>query len=186
MTWRGLLAAGIAFALLGMPTLAGAYDVGEMLAYKFERSRAALREGDWDVYLTGYAWHATWAYDSRERDELNDLAIGGGIGRSVSDADGDRHLLYAMVFRDSHRKPQYTSGYGWLTYWPAGEKLRLGLGYTVGLFARSDVKDYTPLPFAAGLASALYGDFELMVALVPGVEPDSGNVALVFGRWTWD
>jgi palmitoyl transferase len=173
-------------ALLGVSPLASAYDVGEMLAYKAERVRAALREGGWDAYLTGYAWHAPWAYDSKKRDELNEAAIGSGIGRSVTDTDGDRHLLYGLLFRDSHEKPQYTAGYAWLTYWPAGEKLRLGLGYSVGLFARSDVRDYTPLPFAAGLVSAHYGEFELMVALVPGVEPDSGNVALVFGRWKWD
>ncbi len=52
--------------------IASADSFGDIFAYKVERSRSALYDGRWDVYLTGYAWHAPYAYSKEKRDELND------------------------------------------------------------------------------------------------------------------
>jgi lipid IVA palmitoyltransferase len=163
--------------------IASADGFSDDLAYKIERSKSALDDGRWDLYLTGYAWHAPYAYSKEKRDELNDASLGGGLGRSVVDPDGDKHSLYGMIFRDSHYKPQYTAGYAWMTYWPAAEKLDFGLGYTVFLFARSDIANYFPLPLAAPLASVRYGNVELMATAIPGIAHDSGNIGFVFVRW---
>lgn len=165
---------------------AAAGSFGDGVSYKWDRSKEAWREGAWDLYLSGYIWHAPYAYSKEKRDEYNDFAAGGGLGRSIIDEDGDKHSLYAMVFRDSHYKPQYTAGYAWMRYSGAGDSLNFGLGYTVYLFARSDVNDYVPAPLAGLLASARYGRFELMVVAVPFGKADSGNIALVFGRWNLD
>lgn len=62
---------------------------------------------------------------------------------------------------------------------------RSPFGYTLYVFARSDVNRYLPAPMAGLLGSLRYGGFELMVAAVPFGKDDSGNIALVFGRWTW-
>jgi palmitoyl transferase len=163
--------------------IANADSFGEGLAYNYERSVAALHDGRWDAYATGYAWHAPWAYGKEKRDQLNDAALGGGIGRSVVDANGDTHSLYGMIFRDSHYKPQYTAGYAWMTYWPAAKNVDVGLGYTVFLFARSDIAHYSPLPLAGLLASIRHGNVELMGTVIPGIARDSGNIAFVFVRW---
>lgn len=165
---------------------AAAASLGDSVSYKWERSKEAWRQGSWDLYLTGYAWHAPYAYSKQKREEYNDFAVGGGLGRSVFDEDGDRHSLYGMVFRDSHYKPQYTAGYAWMRYWGGREAVSLGLGYTVYLFARSDINHYIPAPMAGLLASARYDDFELMVAAVPFGKADSGNIALVFLRWSFN
>ena len=185
-----MLAAMRTIALLAGLLLAGtaaAAGLGETIAYKWDRSREALREGSWDGYLTGYAWHAPYAYNKKKRDEYNDFAAGGGLGRSVLDEDGDKHSLYALVFRDSHYKPQYTAGYAWMRYGGVGTAsgLSFGYGYTVYMFARSDVNHYLPAPMAGLLASARYGRFELMAVAVPIGKADSGNIALLFGRWNW-
>src|SRR5258706_2565427 len=169
-------------ALASRSAVARADSFGDIFAYKVERSRSALDDGRWDVYLTGYAWHAPYAYSKEKRDELNDAALGGGLGRSVVDANGNTHSLYGMIFRDSHYKAQYTAGYAWMTYWPAAEKLDFGLGYSVFLFARSDIANYFPLPLAAPLASVRYGDFELMATAVPRTAHDSRNIAFLFVR----
>ncbi len=172
------------FAVLASRSpIASADSFGDIFAYKVERSRSALYDGRWDVYLTGYAWHAPYAYSREKRDELNDAALGGGLGRSVVDANGNTHSLYGMIFRDSHYKAQYTAGYAWMTYWPAAEKLDFGLGYTVFLFARSDIGKYFPTPLASPIASVRYGSFELMATAVPGIAHDSGNIAFLFARW---
>jgi lipid IVA palmitoyltransferase len=181
-----MLAAMRYVALLPAVFLAGtaaAAGLGEIASYKWDRSKEAWREGSWDAYLTGYAWHAPYAYNKQKREEYNDFAAGGGVGRSIMDEDGDKHSLYALAFRDSHYKPQYTIGYAWMRYWGGG--LSFGLGYTMYVFARSDVNHYLPAPMAGLLGSMRYGSFELMVAAVPFGKDDSGNIALVFGRWTW-
>jgi len=185
MAGRMLIRLFVAAALAAGSPLAVADSLGEALGYKYERSAAALRDGRWDAYATGYAWHAPWAYDKDKRDQLNSAALGGGLGRSVVDANGATHSLYAMAFRDSHYKPQYTAGYAWMTYWP-GKYVDIGLGYTVFLFARSDIAHYAPLPLAGPLASIRRGDLELMATAVPGIAHDSGNIAFVFLRWSPD
>jgi len=120
-----------------------------------------------------------YAYSKEKRDELNDAALGGGLGRSVVDANGDTHSLYGLIFRDSHYKPQYTAGYSWMTYWPAAEKLDFGLGYSVFLFARSDIGKYFPTPLASPIASVRYGDFELMATAVPELPRQREHCVLI-------
>jgi lipid IVA palmitoyltransferase len=177
----------IAFLLgLLLAGAASAGSLGDTVSYKWERSKEAWRTGSWDAYLTGYAWHAPYAYSKEKRDQYNDFAAGGGLGRSVLDEDGDKHSLYATIFRDSHYKPQYTAGYAWMRYTKATEGVSFGYGYTVYMFARSDVNHYLPAPMAGLLASARYDRFELMTVLVPIGKADSGNIALVFLRWELD
>lgn len=173
----------LAAAVLSFPPAAKADGFREAVAYKYERSLAALRDGRWDAYATGYTWHAPWAYDAEKRGQLNSAGLGGGLGRSVVDANGDTHSLYGLAFRDSHYKTQYTAGYAWTTYWPASKYVDVGLGYTVFLFSRSDVGHYAPLPLAGLLASVRHGDFELMGTVIPGIGHDSGNIAFLFVRW---
>jgi len=96
--------------------IASADSFGDTFAYKLERSRSALYDGRWDVYLTGYAWHAPYAYSKEKRDELNDAALGGGLGAPLSMRTATPTHSNGMIFRDSHYKPQYTAGYAWMTY----------------------------------------------------------------------
>jgi palmitoyl transferase len=86
-----------------------------------------------------------------------------------------------MAFRDSHYKPEYQVGYNWQHYW-GGEDLKVGLGYTVFLFARADMLNYTPLPAILPLASLRYSRFEVMGTFVPGFGNANGNIAFFFGR----
>src|SRR5262249_45958107 len=116
--------------------------------------------------------------------ELNDIAWGGGYGRSVVDADGDTHSVYVLASQDSHYKPQYFAGYLWTTYWPLAGNLQGGLGYTVFLFARSDIGNYVPLPGIVPPASLRWGRAELLGVYVPGVA-HAGNVGYVFARFSF-
>ena len=59
---------------------------------------------------------------------------------------------------------------------------RFGLGYTVFVFARADVLDYTPLPGILPLASLRYSKLEVMGTFVPGLGSGNGNIAFFFGR----
>ena len=60
-------------------------------------------EGGNDLYFSGYAWHNRAMYSREKIDSFNELAWGGGYGRSIYDEDGDWQGLYAMemCIRDS-------------------------------------------------------------------------------------
>ena len=152
------------------------------VANNWEQAKRAAASGDWTLYASGYAWHAPWRYSSRHRN--NDAAWGGGFGRHVYDDAGDYHGLYGLAFLDSSRKPMYMAGYNWQTYWGASD-FKVGLGYTLFLFGRSDYEGYVPLPGVLPVASVRYSRFELLGAYVPSLPSiglDRGDVALFIAR----
>lgn len=156
-----------------------------MIAYKVERSRDALFNGRNDLYASGVIWHAPWAYSKeRRRNELNEAAWGGGFGRSVVDADGDTHSLFAIASRDSHFKPQFLAGYHWTTYWPLAGELRGGLGYTVFAFSRDDIGNWFPIPAVVPTATLRYREVELVATFIPGIT-QGGNVAYAVLRYSF-
>jgi palmitoyl transferase len=156
-------------------------DFKDHLSNNWDQSKRAFSDGDWSLYVTGFTWHMPYAYDDARRRSENAEAWGGGVGRYVYDGNGNYHGLYAIAFRDSHYRPEYQAGYNWQHYW-GGEDLKVGFGYTVFVFARADVLDYTPLPGILPLASVRYSRFEVMGTFVPGVG-SKGNIAFFFGRF---
>jgi palmitoyl transferase len=147
-----------------------------------QQVKRAVGAGDWTLYGAGYAWHAPWRYSAKQRADQNDAALGGGFGRHVSDEAGNYHGLYALAFLDSNDLPMYMAGYNWQTYW-GGRDLKLGLGYTVFLFGRSDFEDYLPLPAVLPVVSVRYSRFEILGTYVPSLgRLVRADVALFVGR----
>ncbi len=159
-------------------------DLKDHLDNNWAQSKRAWTEGRHDLYLSGYTWHLPYAYDSAQRADYNNNAWGGGFGKSVLDDRGNTHGLFAMVFSDSHGKPQYQAGYSWTHYWNIGSsKFDAGLGYTAFLFARSDMSNYFPYPAILPLASVRWDkSLEVMTTFVPGFGDGRGNVLFFFGR----
>ncbi|MGV2907379.1 lipid IV(A) palmitoyltransferase PagP [Achromobacter sp. AGC25] len=139
-------------------------------------------EGGHDLYVTGYSWHNRATYSREKIDSFNELAWGGGYGRSIYDEDGDWQGLYAMAFLDSHSKVEPIAGYGFLKIGQVSENFRLGAGYTVFLTARHDIMSYVPFPGILPLVGAGYKDAMLYATYIPG-SSGAGNVLFVFGRW---
>jgi lipid IVA palmitoyltransferase len=160
-------------------------DLEDEHAYHYRRAKDAFHDGRYDGYASGYTWHAPWAYSSERRHhELNDIAWGGGFGRSVVDADGDTHSVYAIASQDSHFKPQYLAGYLWTTYWTLAGRLQGGLGYSVFLFSRGDIGGWIPLPGVVPAASLRWRQAEIVGVFVPGVA-HAGNVGYVVARFNF-
>ena len=181
---RKTLALAAALLAIAQPARADWWqDLKERHAYHYQRAKDAFHEGRDEVYASGYTWHAPWAYGyDRRHHELNDIAWGGGFGRSVVDADGDTHSVYAIASQDSHFKPQYFAGYLWTTYWPLAGALQGGLGYSAFLFSRGDIGGWFPTPGIVPAASLRYGAVELVGVFVPGVA-HAGNVGYVVTRF---
>ena len=144
----------------------------------------------WDVgtneyYATFHTWHLPWAYSEEKNKEYQNSPPGFGFGRGYFDDKGNWHGVYALGFQDSHFKPEWNVGYGWKTYWnPVGD-MKVGLGYTAGLTARTDFGHYAPVPMLLPIASIDYGKVSVEGAYVPGSK-GFGNVILFWAKWHSD
>lgn len=128
-------------------------------------------DGEDDLFVPGYIWHAPWHYSGDRVARYNTLAWGLGYGRTLVAADGHPRTLFAIVSADSFARPQYMAGYAWRARWrPGGGVVRLGGGYTALVIGRFDKLHYAPLPVALPLASVGTDRFEIFGAYVPGFE----------------
>ncbi len=135
------------------------------------------QERGWDIYLTGYAWHAGATFSGKK---LNSKTYGGGVGKHWTDANGREDLLYVMAFTDSYKHLQPIVGYArqWFTN-PIGP-ISLGGGFTVGLSGREDILHYLPLPVLLPIGSVRFKKFSLMSTVVPRKK---GALGLVWMRY---
>ncbi|NLD70080.1 MAG: hypothetical protein GX644_14850 [Limnobacter sp.] len=146
------------------------------------------REGAWDVYVSGRAWHGNHSYSEREREQFNEHAWGLGIGKTLRDSRGNEQSLFAFGLKDSNSRPQWMAGYLRQWTWPAaGSGVEFGLGYSAMLMSRKDVFDRVPFPMAVPIASLGTRRVKLMMTWVPPfARKGIGDVVLVFGRISFD
>lgn len=146
-----------------------------------ERFKKIFHEGQRDLFLTGYAWHNRYTYtpEAIRKNHYNELAYGGGAGRSIYDEDGDWHGLSAVAFLDSHKHVQPTVGYSFLKMLHWQKDYGLGLGYSLLVTQRPDIFHGYPFPGAAPLLSFEYKRAALFASYVPG-KKNIGNVLFLF------
>ena len=179
---RGVfIAAAITSAV--QPARSTPLNLAGMFKDKVAVIKEAVWSGDWETYVTGYAWHLPYGYQDSTRERLNETTWGGGFGRTLRDEDGDRHSVYLMAFSDSHRKPQLNLGYAWQRYWKPTRNVAIGGGYLAFLFSREDVANHMPIPALLPCASIRYGGLEVIGLFVPRVSRDiKGDVLFVYLR----
>lgn len=134
----------------------------------------------YDVLLPVLMWHNRAMYDDVTS---NEVPWGIGIGKSMFDAEGDSHMLFAMGFSDSNKDFQPFIGYGLLYNWrPVDETdFRLGGGFILGITARKhwdpmpDGFSYVPFPAALPAVGVGYKSFDAVFTYIPWVR-NNGNV----------
>jgi palmitoyl transferase len=183
-----VLAAASVQALPQDTDTSGCARIWRELPYFCNGASKAWDEGRWDLYLSGITYHGHSTYTAEKIQELNDRSTGMGVGRRYEEPGGNRnHLLYALVFEDSHYKPEWMAGYAWLTYWrpsPASD-LRAGLGFTAFITTRADYDQYrAPVPGIVPAAEIALDRVSIMAAYVPrlSVHKGNGDVLFIFGR----
>jgi palmitoyl transferase len=184
--WRRVVAGAALTASLATPVRSGPVDeLGGMFKDKLGYVSTAIRAGQTDIYLTGYCWHLPYAYSDATRARLNETTWGGGIGRSMTDEDGDRHSVFFVGFEDSHRSPQFILSYGWQRYFTPERPRSFGWGYMAFLFAREDVQGYSPVPGLLPCLSYRSRRWEVIGVYVPRISEDiKGDVLFLFLRWS--
>lgn len=131
---------------------AGAVSDGEEEGYftdTWKGFKKIISQGQSGLLMPAYTIHPGWAYKAIKRHHENGYTWGGGISKNLIDNRGNRRIVYAMAFSDSHNNIEPFVGYGWLSRWKMGTSpLHFEAGYTIGLTARGD---YKWIPFPAPL-----------------------------------
>jgi len=174
----------VVFLCLSAPAAAAeCADLWDWLNQGCRRLVDTYENGGKELILSGYAWHTPWTWTAEKRAEENSNAWGAGLARTVERDNGDTDTVYALVFSDSHRKPEYNLGYGWSTYWGARDGVQGGLGYTALLVARNDIFNGWPFPAVLPLISMRYRKFTMLGTYIPtlgGV--NNGSVLYIVGK----
>ena len=138
-------------------------------------------DGNVEIYIPLRVWHNRATYDRDYVNSLNEQPWGFGIGKGYRHENGDWSGFYAMAFKDSNRKIEPIIGWG-RTYnmLCANGNWNVGIGYSLGITARSDIFNYTPVPFVAPIISVGYKNISLQGTYIPGTH-NRGNVAFF---WT--
>ncbi len=161
----------------------------QWLANSCDGAVKAYKGGSYDLYLTGYAYHGRGTYNDESLADQNEQAWGAGIGRTHIDDRNNSHGIYFMGFQDSHYKPEWMLGYGWLARWALAENFNVGIGVTAGLTTRTDYCDYLcPIPYIFPLGSLEYRKVALMATYVPKLPGEEGNgdILFLFGKISFD
>ncbi|HZQ62798.1 MAG TPA: lipid IV(A) palmitoyltransferase PagP [Casimicrobiaceae bacterium] len=155
------------------------------LEYQCTGLKESWRDGESDLYLTGWTHHNRHTYTPEKIAEFNERAWGGGLGLSKYNDRGDAFGWYVLAFRDSHFKTTKMIGWSWRTFFPAHGDYAVGLGYTAFLGSRPDIYRGIPFPGILPLASIKLKRVELLGTYIPKVNPQTtgnGNVGFIFMR----
>lgn len=142
-------------------------------------------KGDYEVYVPFWTYHLPFAYSAEKRTQYTEHPWGGGVGKGWYNNSGNWEGIYMMAYQDSHGKPMYTAGYGWVPTWrPLDDQFKVGVGLTAFIFMRSDIGNYAPIPAALPVASVGYGPLDVQVAYVPGGQ-GNGNVLFWWAKFAF-
>jgi palmitoyl transferase len=146
-----------------------------------ERSDTA----NWDLYLSGYAYHDRDTYSAKRRGTLNEKAWGGGFGYTQRNNSGNDESYYLMGIRDSNLNPQWMAGYAYQWIFPLkSRQSEIGLGLTGLVLKREDWFDGKPFPAVLPVASIGSQRVKLLATYVPHLSrhKGKGNILLFVGR----
>lgn len=146
-----------------------------------QRLHQIWKEGENELYLSGYAWHNRYTYSRSKINSYNELAWGGGLGKGLFDEKGNWHGLSAIAFLDSHSKLEPTAGYTYLKVAHFSQDLKAGLGYTLLVTARSDINHFIPFPGLLPWVSIFYKKVSIDATYIPGFNKN-GNVLYILGK----
>ncbi|MFA6303978.1 MAG: lipid IV(A) palmitoyltransferase PagP [Legionella sp.] len=141
-------------------------------------------DGDTDLYLSGYAWHNRYTYTPEKVQSYNELAWGGGLGKSLFGTHHDWQGIYAIGFLDSHRHVEPAVGYAYLKVASFTPNLKAGLGFTVLVTSRVDIYNGIPFPGVLPWAGIFYKKAAIAATYIPGAV-GAGNVLYIIGKYSF-
>ena len=154
---------------------------GSYLSDTWVGMKTIISEGSSGLLLPAYTIHPGYAYKTEKRHNENGYTWGGGISRNFIDSRGNRRIMYAMAFSDSHNNFEPFMGYGWLSRWRLGSTpFYAEAGYTICLTARGDYK-WIPFPAPLPLLGVGTDNFSIYGTYVP-----FSDIFFFFANMTFD
>jgi palmitoyl transferase len=143
--------------------------------------------GERGILVSGFGWHLPSTWTPERRAELNQNAWGGGLARTVEEANGDTHDVFFLAFLDSHENIEFQVGYAWSTYWGPRDGVQAGLGYTAMIVQRPDIFSGVPFPAVLPLFLLRYQKATLLSTFIPTLNSgiNNGSVLYLFGKITF-
>ena len=147
-----------------------------------EHLNSLWKSKDYDLMVPVNVWHNRLTYKRKKIKEFNERPWGIGFGKRYYDEDKDLHALTGMFFLDSHKDPEPLVGYQFQKKWyyDKEQDFSLGLGYSVGITARSDYH-WVPFPYVAPIFSMKYKRLSVENTYIPGGK-GYGNVLFTWLR----
>jgi len=181
------LAPLLALGLCAPAQAAGCADMWDWVDRACRRIVDTYDNGQPGVLVSGFAWHLPSTWTPERRAELNQNAWGGGLVRSVEEANGNTHDVFFLAFLDSHENIQFQVGYGWGTFWGPRDGVQVGLGYTAMIVQRPDIFSGVPFPAVLPLGLVRYQKATLLTTFIPTLNNgiNNGSVLYVFGKLTF-
>lgn len=131
--------------------------------------------GDLSLILSGYAYHGRKTYTPEKIASFNEKAWGLGISKVLRNEKDNEEALQFLVLSDSHSKPQLNALYSYQWMQPLGSKLEAGIGYTAGLFSRTDIIGGMPFPAVLPLLTFGTREAKLIMTYIPRISASKGN-----------
>lgn len=141
-------------------------------------------DGNTDLYISGYAWHNRYTYRPEKIKTFNELAWGGGLGKSVFGPKQDWQGIYAFAFLDSHSNWEPVVGYAYLKVAHFTSNLIAGIGYSVLVTERQDINHGYPFPGALPWVGIFYKKISFAATYIPG-SAGAGNVLYIVAKYTF-
>ena len=144
-------------------------------------------EGNFELYLPLKTYHLPFAYTNEQRENFTENPLGLGIGKGHFNSNGNYEGVAAMIFQDSHAKPEYVVGYYWIPTWDFKYDIKMGAGMMGFVSARSDFGHYIPFPGVLPVGIVSYKKLSLQATFIPEIKHVvSGNVIFVVAKWSFD
>lgn len=141
--------------------------------------------GNIELYLPIRTIHMPFAYSDEQRNHYTENPYGFGIGKGYYNSSGNYEGMLIMGFQDSHGKPEYIAGYGWIPTWSFIKDTKTGVGVVGLINARSDFSHYRPFPGALPIFSMTYKQLNIQATYVPPAV-GSGNIVFAWIKWTFE
>lgn len=146
------------------------------------------RDGQYDAYLSGYAYHSRKTYSAKKISGMNELAWGGGIGKTLRNERGNDESLFLSALKDSRSNIQWSAGYTYQWSFPLAEDgIEAGAGVTAAVIRRHDWYDGIPFPAILPMASIGSRSVKLNAVYMPriSVKKGKGDVVLLYLKLTF-
>ena len=149
--------------------------IGDLYDDGIKELSTVYKEGDNQLFLSGYAHHGRHTYSATKLATLNERAWGIGLGKTLRTPTAHRGV-FMMVISDSHKDPQPMVGYSYEKPYYFANNWYVAAGVAPLIVQRQDMFNRIPFPAIFPLASMGNDKVEARFVYIPRLSKNLGNM----------